>query len=320
MFKRILVPLDRSALAEHVLPHAVALAAVFQSHVTLLHVLDPVHMTNDTRPVDAFDWQMHRAEAERYLADIAGRMRQVGVEVEPVTLEGEAAEGTVEYARASKSDLIILSSHGQSGLSGWNVSSVVQKIILRAQTSIMIIRAYQPAPPDLAGLRYQRLLLPVDGSQRAECVLGPAAVLARGHNAESLFVHVLRPPEMPRRTPLSSEDTELVERIIERNRTEATRYLEELKSRISGNSETRLVASDSVTAALEDLVEQESIDLVILSAHGYTGMDRWPYGGVVISLLSYGTTPLLIVQDAPQAGAPPAGQEPPAQQVGRQES
>ena len=46
MFKKILVPLDRSALAERVLPHAVALAAVFQSQVTFLHVLDPVHMTN----------------------------------------------------------------------------------------------------------------------------------------------------------------------------------------------------------------------------------------------------------------------------------
>ena len=80
--------------------------------------------------------------------------------------------------------LIILSSHGQSGLSEWNVSSVVQKIVLRARTSIMIVRAYQRIPPETAGLRYRRILVPLDGSQRAECVLPVAVTLARSHEAK----------------------------------------------------------------------------------------------------------------------------------------
>jgi nucleotide-binding universal stress UspA family protein len=317
VFKRILVPLDRSALAERVLPHAVALAALFQSHVTLLHVLDPVHMTNYARAVDAFDWQMHRAEAEKYLTEMVAQMGQAGVQAESVILEGEAAERVVEHERTSGSDLIILSSHGQSGISGWNVSSVVQKIILRAHTSIMIVRAYQPAA-DLTGLRYRRLLLPVDGSQRAECVLPPAEMLVQAHTAQALFVHVVRRPEMPRRTPLSPEDAALAERIVERNQTEAVRYLEELKSRLPGDVETRLLVRDSVDASLHELVDQEKVDLVILSAHGYTGETRWPHGGVVTSFLSYGTTPLLIVQDYPQDSPGASARDAAAAQVGRQ--
>jgi len=318
VFEKILVPLDRSALAERVLPHAVALAAIFQSHVTLLHVLDPVHMTNYARAVDAFDWQMHRAEAERYLSEMVAQVRLAGAEAESVILEGEAAERIVEHSRVSRCDLIMLSSHGQSGLSSWNVSSVVQKVILRAYTSIMIVRAHQPGPSGLTGLRYHHLLLPMDGSQRAECVLPPAEMLARAHNAQALFVHVVPRPEMPRRTPLSPEDALLAQRIVESNQTEATRYLDELKSRLAGNADTRLLVKDSVEAALHELVDQEMVDLVVLSAHGYTGETRWPHGGVVTSFLSYGTTPLLIVQDVPQDDLEPGGPELTARQTGRQ--
>jgi nucleotide-binding universal stress UspA family protein len=318
MFNKILVPLDRSALAERVLPHVAALAAVFQSRVTLLHVLDPVHMTNYARAVDAFDWHMHRAEAEKYLAEMVTQMGQAGVVAESIIMEGDGAERVVEHARASRSDLLMLSSHGQSGLSGWSVSSVVQKIILRAHTSIMIVRAYQPAPSELIGLRYHRLLLPMDGSRRAECVLPPAEMLAHAHNAQALFVHVVRRPEMPRRTPLSPEDAGLAQQIVERNQAEAARYLDELKSRLSGNTETRLLAKDSVEAALHEMADQEQVDLVILSAHGYTGETRWPHGGVVTSFLTHGNTPLLIVQDVPQDNLEPGGAGLADWQLGRQ--
>lgn len=318
MFRNILIPLDRSTLAEGVLPHAVALAGVFQSQVTLLHVLDPVHMVSYARAGDAFDWQMHRVEAERYLASKVEDMARAGVQAEAIVLEGEAAVQVVEHARASRTDLIILSSHGQSGLSDWNVSSVVQKIIMRAYTSIMIVRANQPGPVEIAGLQYRRLLLPVDGSQRAECVLAPAQILAHAHGAHMLFVHVVCRPEMPRRTPLSADDAALAQRVVEVNQAEAERYLDELKSRLSQGTETRLLVHESAGTALHELADREQLDLVILSAHGYTGHTRWPHGGLVTSFLIYGNAPLLIVQDAAQ---PNLGSDQPEQaprQAGRE--
>jgi hypothetical protein len=71
--------------------------------------------------------------------------------------------------------------------------------------------------------------------------------------------------------------------------------------------ETQVVVGDSVTATLHDLVAREHVDLVVLSAHGYTcAVDR-PYGGVGTALIAYGTTPLLIVQDL--ARLEPGGRE-----------
>lgn len=299
MFTNILVPLDGSPLAETAIPHVVAVAGAYPAQVVLLRVLDPERDPAGRASLDPLEWQIAKAEAESYLEKLAGRLGDIGLRTRLQIMEGNAAESVLKYARDNASDLIILSSHGQSGISGWNVSGVVQKIILRARTSVMIERAYHPFGGEWDELHYRRILLPLDGSRRAEAVLPVAATLARHHHAELLVAHVARKPEMPRRIPLPQEDQELVERIVERNRLEATRYLDQLKSQMDLPLQTRLLVSDRILAALHDLVEEAEADLVFLSAHGYSGGTKWPYGSTVISFIAYGTTPLLIYQDLP---------------------
>lgn len=297
MFDYVLVPLDGSPLAECVLPHTVAVAQAFGARVTLLQVLERDYADEAARPVDPLAWHIKKVEAEAYLGELAGRLQGASLQTEHKVIEGKAAEQIVEFVRHHPIDLIILSSHGRSGLSGWNVSSVVQKIILRAYVPTMIVRAYQPVARDLMGLRYRRLLVPLDCSQRAECVLPPATTLARFHKSKLLLAHVVSRPEMPRRAPPTQEDVELANRITERNWLEATRYLEQLQPQLSLDVQTHLLVSDDVAATLHDLVDQENVDLVVLSAHGYSGRTKWPYGSMVVNFIAYGTTPLLIVQD-----------------------
>ena len=301
MFNRLLVPLDRSALAECVLPHVSAIAKAFDASILLLTVLEAGESDEKQPSIDPLDWQIRKAEAEAYLQKIARQMQDAGLRVEAHVLEGKAEERIIEFAENQDINLIVLSSHGRSGLSGWNVSSVVQKIILRAYTSMMIVRAYQPVKSDPIDLKYRRLMVPVDGSQRAETVLPVASSLAAFYEADLFVVHVVRRPEMPRRrTPLTPEDIGLAERLTERNQSEANKYLEEIQSRAPVKVQTRLEISDRVNATLHEIAKQEDIDMVLLSAHGYSGESKWPYGSVVISFISYGTTPLLIVQDIPR--------------------
>jgi nucleotide-binding universal stress UspA family protein len=320
MFNNILVPLDRSSLAECVLPHVVAIARAFESQVTLLHVMDSTNLASQPRAVDPLDWQIRKAEAENYMHDLALRLQKASLPTERHLMEGQAAERIVEFAYQHQANLILLSSHGQSGLSGWNVSSVVQKIVLRACTSIMVVRAYQPVPPELTDLRYRRLLIPLDGSQRAECVLPQAATLARAHQAQIVLAHVVRRPEMPRRTPPTREDAELADQVVERNRAEAVEYLEQCKSRLPGEVQTRVLVGDHVITALYELIDQEKTDLVFMSAHGYSGQTRWPYGSIVNSFIVYGATPLLIVQDVPADRIQPTPAEVAAKEHGRRET
>ncbi len=302
MFKRILVPLDASPLAECVLPHAVAMATALDASVTILHVCEPRPDQGDAPSVNAVGWRLKTLEAEGYLDGVATRLREQGVQVQSQRLEGRAAEQIISYARQQGIDLIALSSHGRSGLSGWNVSGVVQKIIARSRISTLVVRAYQPAISDLGGLAYSRLLCPLDGSQRAASVVPVAAALARAHGGEVLLAHVVRRPEMPRRWPLTEEEVQLINRVAELNRLEAEQFLDGVRDALLAEQVTArsiVEVSETPSQSLHELVSKENVDLVLMSAHGHTGSTRLPYGSLALNFVVYGTTPLLIAQDVP---------------------
>lgn len=306
--RHILVPLDGSALAECVLPHAVAVSRAFDAPITLLRVLEREQDCGEDLAADPLSWQIHRAEAEAYLIDVAARLRALDLDVVIRIAEGLPAEQIIDFVDRSRTDehaigMIVLSSHGSSGLSEWNISGVVQKVILRAYVPVLIVRAYQPTASGLDDLRYRSLMMPLDGSQRAECVLPLALTMAQYHEAQILATHVVARPEVPRRVPLTTDERELIERLVALNREEAADYLEDLSGRLPCAVETRLLVDDSPAAALQRLSAEAPVDLVLLSAHGYSGSAQWPYGSVALNFIAYGTTPLLMVQDLAELDA-----------------
>jgi nucleotide-binding universal stress UspA family protein len=109
----------------------------------------------------------------------------------------------------------------------------------------------------------------------------------------------VRQPEVPRRTPLSAEEQTLVNQICERNRAEADQYLDELPTRLNLAVETRLELAESVTSTLRRWEETSGAQLMIVSAHGYSGDSTLPYGSTATNLLVYGSLPLLVIQDLP---------------------
>jgi nucleotide-binding universal stress UspA family protein len=307
MFDPVLVPLDGSLLAECALPHAVAIARAFDAKVVLLRVLEKNLASEKTQLFDLVNWQINKTGAKLYLEKTGARLQKAGLRIETTVLEGLVAESITEFAQSQGMKLIILSSHGRSGLSQWGISSVTQKIIFSAPTSMLIIRAHQPPSSELIEGQYKRIMVPLDGSRRAENVLPMVTLLARFHKTWIHVVHVVKTPEMARQMPLAREDVELSERIVSRNREEAIRYLDQVRlhSTLDGiDVQTHLLTSDNAAAALHELAEKEGIDMVALSAHGYSGTSQWPYGGIVNNFVLYSKVPLLIVQDLPAREEP----------------
>ncbi len=305
MFDFVLVPLDGSKLAECVLPHAAAFSRSFDAEITLFRILENNQPGVSAQLFDLLNWQIQKTKATIYLEEIKGRFKESDIRVRAVILEGLVAEGITDYAQNQGMKLIILSSHGRHGLTQWGISSITQKIILSAPTSVLIVRAHQQDIP-IGGISatplYQRILVPLDGSQRAENVLPIITQLAQVYKSKIHLVHVVHPPEMARQMPLEHEDINLSNRIVERNREEAEHYLEQVRSRLylQGISvQTHLLTSDHTAVALHQLVDQEYIDMVTLSAHGYSGNHQWPYGSVVNNFILHGKVSLLIVQDLP---------------------
>jgi nucleotide-binding universal stress UspA family protein len=307
MFDPILVPLDGSLLAECVLPHVVAIARAFNAKVILLRVLEKNRANGTTQLFDLLNWQIKKAEAKLYLEKISARLIKSQLRIDTTVLEGRVAESITEFAQGQGVKLIILSSHGRSGASQWGISSVAQKIILSAPTSVLIVRAHQPAVSELKEQSYRQILVPLDGSRRAENALPLITLLARFHKSRTHILHVVKTPEMARHMPPAPEDIDLSNRVVARNREEAILYLEQVKSRshLDGiDVQTHLITSDNAAVVLHGLVEQEHIDMVALNAHGYSGKNQWPYGSMVINFILYGKVPLLIVQDLPAKKEP----------------
>jgi len=297
MFEHILVPLDGSSLAECVLSHAIALATTHDADVTLLRVLEKQPERDRAAFVSPLDAHLDNVIAHAYLDELAQRLSQAGVLVETAIASGSAAVQIVAYAEQNEIDLIVMSSHGKNGLSSWNMSSVAQKVAARAHRSVMIVHAYVPPSEEVDILTYRRLLVPLDGSQRAECVLPVAASLARAHDAKLVLAHVVREPEMPRQLWTNDEERGLLEQFTACRRRRAASYLDGVRQRLPIRADIELRESVDVAGALQEMAEGDAFDLILLSAHGYSGSPRRTHGSVAASLIGYCSMPLLIMQD-----------------------
>ena len=286
MFDPILVPLDGSMLAECVLPHVVATGQALKAKIMLLHVLDKNRADVSAESFDLLNWQINKTEAKLYLDRISDRLQKSGLQTNATILDGPVGESMTEFAKSQKMKLVILSSHGYSGSRKWGIGSIAHKIILRAPTSVLIVRA-----PQLKEKPYGRILAPLDGSWRAENVLPILSQLARIHKSQIQIAHVVKTPEMARLLPPSQEDNDLSNRFVARNREEALLYLEQvqLQSALAGiDVKPHLIVNNNAALALHELVEREQIDMVVLSAHGYSGNNQWPYGSMANNFILYG--------------------------------
>src|SRR3990167_2091993 len=107
-------------------------------------------------------------------------------------------------------------------------------IVARPSNSLLVVPAHTAQGQRVGEIGLRRILVPLDCSPRAECVLPLATALARAHDAELILAHVAPEPEIPRRLPPSAEDLAVVSQLTERNRLEGGRYLGELRERLVG--------------------------------------------------------------------------------------
>lgn len=298
MINHILVPLDGSALAECVLPHVEAITPVTNARITVIHVLENPENREGGLPIDPVGWHIQKQEAQAYLEKIVARLQETGLSAEYVILEGKSADSIIEFAHTSDVDLIALSTHGRTGLSGWSVSSIVQKVLLRSYRSILLARAYQPGL--VPEIQYKRIFIGSDCSSRAEFILPTAISLAKFHKAQLILGTIIERPQIIQRFPLSEKDLKLIRQLTEKNEKIATHYHEQLVTQFSLKGldvSTNVVVADHAIGALHDMVNDSGADLVMLVAHGDTGERRWPYGSITTSFISHGNTPLIIMQD-----------------------
>lgn len=155
MYRKILVPLDGSSLAELALPHAEALAQQFGSEVLLVRVCQPISVpfelyTLGPDVTEGYNQDLQikvEKEAKEYLVYIQKRLDLKNIKNRSFVLGGIVTESILDIAQVETVDLIVMSTHGRSGLSRWVYGSVASKILQAAPCPVFLIRAVQPEPP-----------------------------------------------------------------------------------------------------------------------------------------------------------------------------
>jgi len=300
----ILIPLDGSVLAEKALPHARLLATALDADIMLLRALtnheqarllaeETVDLWDDTLPpraeMNQQIWQMLREEAEAYLATQAQRFRAEGLQVETRVLVGEPASALVEQIEAIKPTLVVMASHGYSGMQRWTLGSVTDRVVSASCAPVMIVRSTTPATPPTI----RRILMPLDGSKLGAQALPLARMLAQQAHAELLLLRVVDVPML-----VDAYMATQYMALSELNRAEALRQLDETAAQLrdEGVNVASQVASGNVAEAIVAAAESQGADMIVMATHGYTGLRRWALGSVANKVLHASTTPLILVR------------------------
>ena len=291
MFQRILVPLDGSALAERALPLAVQLAEGSGGRVVLFRVV-PYFTVLAADPL--LYEEMNRLgedEALAYLHQIRNDLADQ-LPIDTICEVGSAADSILQYAQDSAIDLIVMSSHGRSGLNRWVYGSVAERIMSQAPCPTLIINANQPAWQPGP----EKVLVPLDGSELAEKALKPALELVESLGPE---LHLLRVTTSGHMRFETNSKAEVFDDIESTEVVQAQDYLQELADRLDiVNVQLAVdVAKDSVAESIIDYAAKEEISLIVMSSHGRTGLQRWVYGSVAEKVLRSACCATMIVRN-----------------------
>lgn len=311
MYKRMLVPLDGSELAEVVFTYAKELAGRLSLDVTLLHVCSPTEQ--ELAP-------MHRSYTEHMAGivklQVEAIQKKVGiqpggkaVEVRGELAVGYPAEEILSYADENDIDLILMSTHGRSGIRRWAMGSVADKVLRASKVPVWLVRAGIPEEVVYDKWPSRTILVPLDGSELAESVLPHVEAVAKQRGAEIVDVILLRVCEPPIISsdypeaimPLSWE--EHVEQQMALCKRASEKYLASVEKRLKDaglkvRSEALVGKPPLGNPANEiiDYANRNPFNLIVMATHGRSGISRWAYGSVAARVLLGVSSPLFLVR------------------------
>jgi nucleotide-binding universal stress UspA family protein len=300
MASTIVVPLDRSPVAESALPFAVALARSLGARMTLLAVIDlPFEFAAWLDATTVIDARIDVEDAyEDYLEVTASEIDDVPVET--VVRVGGATSEIQQYVESVDEPIIVMASHGRSGVRRMLVGSVTQQVVHRIQTPVIVVPA-RIADDQVEHVgEIESVLVPLDGSEFAEYAL-EAGLEVLGDRKP--HIHLLRVVEVVSwyGGPYSGMDYYGLDPYIDVSRDAATKYLNTVSERLEdrGYRVSSEVRVGLVADQVEAVAESREVDLMIMATHGRTGVGRLIFGSVAERTLRQSPVPLMLVHPGP---------------------
>ena len=292
--RRVMVAVDESHLSQKAIPHGVAIANALNVELILLRVLESRQRNGS--PSDPVEWHLLREQARSHIEDLAQQQVDQVKHIETRVVEGRPADQICRWAREHQVDLTVLCTHDGGGANERDMGRTVRRIVDCAPSSVLLVPA---GVEESRGVRYRRILVPLDGSSRAESALPIALCLAEAQGAELILVHAIPEPELTEIEPPEPEDVELRARVLRRNERVAQDYLGRISAHIDSKAvpvRTVVLRSGDARHLLMRAVVDQNADLIVLASHGHSGHMDVASGSVATHLISHTPIPLLLVR------------------------
>ncbi len=296
MYKNLLVPLDGSNLAEAALPAAASIARAFNSTVTLLHIIEkdaPEEIHKEHHLTNA-------KEAKAYLEETAGRAfpqkTRIRTHVHTAAV-ADVVNSIVHHAHKElQPDLIILCSHGRSGMHNLVSGSIAQQVVAQSTIPVLLVK---PRRESFNQFNLRRILVPLDNESIHDASLPPTLELAKAFHAELDLICVvptlgtLPGEKAATGSMLPSATAAYLNMEEERAQKHLQDHLDDLqKKSIQASAE---IARGDPAVEITRQAETTLADLIVFGTHGNAGMEAFWRRSVTASVILRTETPTLLI-------------------------
>ncbi len=277
-FEKIAVPLDFSDLSDGALALASQIAERSGGELVVLYAdpfLPPPHFTSSQieRLAEDLDHSKSLAadELERHVAaSVAQEVRY-----RTVVIENLPVPAIVDWATANDPDLIVMGTHGRSGMNRFMLGSVTERVLRESPVPLLTVRSKSPSHSPI-----RKILCPVNFTGAAQTALEHAAALARLLNAELIVVHV------------AEEDAD-----GEQERSS----LESCVAPVAGGGAVRRIVLRGVPdEVVLRYAEENGVDLIVLAATHRRFLDTTVLGSTTVHVIRHSSVPVLTVTSRPE--------------------
>jgi len=292
-FQNILVPIDFSEFSSNALNYAIGLAQKFHSNLILLHavVLFEDDVNEEERLEEYEEWVRKREKnIDAHMKKNKLRVNQKGISVDSVVLRSiSAADAFLEYLNDHSCDLIIMGTHGRTGLKHIFLGSVAEKIVRLSPIPVLSVHR------SVQDFRIENIIAPIDFSIYSKNAADYAISIAENFKAQVNFIHVIEKEIHPSFYASGVEsifqiDTGLQDRVIQNMQG----FLEE---QLNSDIKPRFMVKEG--RAHREIVEyakEEKADLIVISTHGLTGLEYLLLGSTTEKVVRWASCPVLTLK------------------------
>lgn len=302
--KKILYPTDFSAISRYALDHALFLAEQFNAELHMLHVIT---LHNDDPYNVAYHFETPEEIHEHVITLAKSKMAELLEPYKDKPLhvlqiqrkESHPVPAILQYIEEQKIDLVVMGTHGRTGLRHMLQGSVAEETVRLSSCPVLTLHEHPTQKPIDA---FNKLLIPIDFSESSKHALWTGVELARTYQAQLQLLHVIEPPSMPEfYVPLIgvlSPETlkELEQRahfVLEQMMLSHKQTYHDLPPYtihvVQGRSNSEIV----------QFAQEQHSDLIVISTHGLTGIQRVLFGSVAEYVVRHATCPVFTMKSKP---------------------